>query len=267
MLPNFFLVGAPKAGTTSLYRYLEQHPGIYFSPIKEPCYFSEEIRRERFAPEIRHAGSIDAYLAGPMTTKRFGGPVSRWEDYVRLFANVRGETAIGEASVCYLWSPTAARNIAAAVPDAKIVIVLRDPVERAWSQYRDMVANAGFSRSFDDLIQRSLAYRGDSLTFEYPFLEFGCYDEQVARYRALFPLVQVHRYDDFRDRPRDTIASIFRFLQVDDSFVPDMSCRHRVPPPAIEPMSAGARALLEEYYAAHAIARMGCSPEPLACTP
>src|SRR4249919_676933 len=96
-VPNFFLAGAPKAGTTSLYHYLDQHPEIYMSPIKEPCYFSDEIRYENFSDEIRRPSTLDAYLAGPMIEKRFGGPVTRWHDYLRLFHRAQGKTAVGEA--------------------------------------------------------------------------------------------------------------------------------------------------------------------------
>jgi len=76
-LPNFFLVGAPKAGTTSLYHYLDQHPEIYMSPIKEPCFFSTEIRDEVLDPKLRRRAARDnhdlqGFLAGPMLEKGFG---------------------------------------------------------------------------------------------------------------------------------------------------------------------------------------------------
>jgi hypothetical protein len=250
MLPNFFLVGAPKAGTTSLYQYLAQHPQVYMSPIKEPCYFSEEIRPENLAPEIRgDPRKVDEYLAGPMTERKFGGPVVRWQDYLRLFEGVRDEVAIGEASVIYLWSPTAARNIARAVPDARILIVLRDPIERLWSQYRDMVAQLGPRWSFDDLVAACLSYRGDKLTFEYPFLELGRYREQVARYTSSFAAVRICHYEHFCGAPQSTLASMYRFLGIDDGFLPDMAFRHRARCVEAPPMSDATRALLEEYYA------------------
>src|SRR5256885_834533 len=108
-LPTFFIVGAPKAGTTSLYHYLDQHPQIYMSAIQEPNYFALEIRPENCDPGLRgdlerdNAG-LREFLAGPRLEKRFGGIVTDWDDYLRLFANA-GETVteLGEASVCYLW--------------------------------------------------------------------------------------------------------------------------------------------------------------------
>src|ERR1700751_3282597 len=149
-VPNFFIVGTGKAGTTSLYHYLKQHPQIYMSPIKEPCYFASEIRLENFGPELlamatRDAPALRNYLDGPMREKRFGGIVTCWEDYLRLFRQAQAEKGIGEASVCYLWSKTAARNIAAQIPDARILMILRDPAERAFSQYLPLLTN-GYSR-------------------------------------------------------------------------------------------------------------------------
>src|SRR5580704_10824107 len=91
-LPNCFLVGAPKAGTTSLYYYLDQHPQIYMSPIKEPNFFADEIRAENFEASLRTGAARDArvlrrFLSGPMRQKRFGAIIADWDDYIRLFVN------------------------------------------------------------------------------------------------------------------------------------------------------------------------------------
>src|SRR5579863_1241705 len=133
-LPNFFIVGAPKAGTTSLYHYLDQHPEIYMSPVKETNHFASEIRLAGFADELqeqvkRDMRAMQKYLAGPMSEKRFGAVGLEWDDYLKLFRNATDEKAIGEASVCYLWSRTAAKNIFARIPRAKIIMILRDPAE------------------------------------------------------------------------------------------------------------------------------------------
>ena len=97
--PNFFIVGAPKAGTTSLYHYLDQHPNIYMSPIKEPHYFASEIRPENCDPGLRdemarESRGLREFLSGPMTQKRFSGIVTEWADYMRLFANANTESAL-----------------------------------------------------------------------------------------------------------------------------------------------------------------------------
>src|SRR5262249_1979 len=133
-LPNFFIVGAPKAATTSLYYYLDQHPDVFMSPLKEPNFFAAELRPENFCDEVRpridrELRSRQEYLQSDLREKRFGGLVCTWDEYLKLFHNARDETAIGEASPCYLWSASAAVNIAERIPHARIIINLRDPAE------------------------------------------------------------------------------------------------------------------------------------------
>jgi len=232
-LPNFFIVGAPKAGTTSLYHYLAQHPDVYMSPIKEPNYFSEEIRLGNIDANWqewaqREDESLQQYLRGSMQEKRFGGIVSNWPDYVKLFQNVNGEKALGEASVCYLWSKTAAQNIASILPNAKIIMVLRDPVERAFSQYKQSVANGLVKNSFRELVETNLNRKSDKFDLLNPFLEFGLYHEQVKRYMELFPTenLRIYLYEELRHTLSETLADIFRFLEVDPQFAPDTSEQH-----------------------------------------
>jgi Sulfotransferase family len=233
VLPNFFLAGAPKAGTTSLYHYLEQHPQIYMCPIKEPCYFASEFRPESCAQELmpgveRGRRELRKYLDGPMCERRFGGMVTGWEDYVRLFRHVRGETAIGEASAGYLWSETAARNIHAKIPAAKVLLMLRNPADRAYSQYLHQVAVGGLRFSFRRQIEANLQNRSRKFSLQYPLLEFGLYHGQVTRFLDVFPRQNmcIHLYDDYRADAAATMANIFRFLGVDDTFTSDTSQRH-----------------------------------------
>jgi hypothetical protein len=235
-LPNFFLVGAPKAGTTSLYHYLAQHPEIYMSPIKEPCHFSSEIRPENFSDETR-AGAEAAfreqreYLQGPMTEQRFGGLGMDWEDYLKLFRNVKAETAIGEASVTYLWSKTAAANIHAKIPHAKILVVLRDPVSRIFSEYLEAITVGELRYSFHKYVESCLSCEPGKISLWWPILEAGLYYQSVKRYLDRFPRenVCILLYDRYRAEPASVLAEIFRFLSVDSSFTPDLSKRHNEP--------------------------------------
>ncbi len=231
-LPNFFVVGAPKAGTTSLYHYLDQHPQIYMSAIKEPNFFAAEIREENFDPKLRRRVARDnrglrEFLSGSMREKRFGGIVSEWEDYVRLFANATSEPALGEASVCYLWSPTAPARIAEKVPDARILVILRDPADRAFSEYLHGLGNGAIRCSFREQIRRNLSHRSGQFCVHYPFLEFGLYSEQLGRYLERFGRnVWVGFHEDWKDRPMEVFQDICRFLGVAPEFSPDMTRRH-----------------------------------------
>jgi hypothetical protein len=226
--PDFFIAGAPKAGTDALYYDLDQHPEIYMSPLKEPCYFSSEIRLENFDPaeQARRKGqreSIRKYVHGPMTEKRFGGVVSEWDDYLRLFAGARGEKAIGEGSVCYLWSRTAAQAIASRLPEARIIIVLMDPAERAFAQYLKSVSNGSFTYSFEEHLKACRVRRDTRLGLLHPFLEFGLYADQVQRYMTVFPSRQLHIsfHEDASADPERWFARVLEFLGVDPSFVPE----------------------------------------------
>ena len=232
-LPNFFIAGAPKAGTTSLYHYLSQHPQIYMSPVKEPSYFASEVRPDRFCSKFREAARRNSdtlrsslnHLTSASSHPQ--GIVCELKDYWMLFREVGDEIAIGEASVCYLWSETAAANIHAVIPGAKIIVILRDPADRAFSQYLHNAADGVVRGSFREHIES--AQRNSSHEFHplYPFLENGQYYEQIQRYLELFPREQIliHVYERAWQSPAALLQDTFRFLQVDESFQPDQSRR------------------------------------------
>ncbi|HSZ07374.1 MAG TPA: sulfotransferase [Steroidobacteraceae bacterium] len=235
-LPNFFIVGAPKAGTTSLYDYLAQHPQVFMCPLKEPNYFASEFRLENFTGEgrakmTRAMGTLAAYLQGDRRERRFGGLVANWDDYVSLFKEVSNELAIGEATPVYLWSPTAPHNIAMRIPNAKIIVILRNPVDRAYSQYLHMVTVGYTRKSFKQEIQESMAPRPINATPSWPLLEFGRYWEQIHRYCNAFPRSQIHiaLYEDLANAPGLLLEDLFSFLGVDSAFTPSLSRHHLQP--------------------------------------
>ena len=249
--PNFFVVGAPKAGTTSLYHYLDQHPEIYMSPIKEPNYFAEEIRLVNMCGELQEQTSRDLqalhqYLQGPMSEKRFGGLVSDWDDYLKLFRNVKAEKAIGEASVSYLWSSTAAENIRLRIPNAKIIMILRNPADRAFSQYLENLANGRIQNSFREQIESGAACRDKKFRVMHPFLEFGLYHDQVNRFLERFPKknVRILLYHEYQTQPAKLLMDTCSFLNVDPAFTPDTSRKHLQP---YVPRSIATSRLLKRY--------------------
>jgi hypothetical protein len=234
-LPNFFVVGVLKAGSTSLYHYLKQHPQIYMSPVKEPSYFAGELRPENFGEELRRGAkradkALRKYLDGPMISQGFG-LVTEWADYLKLFRNVNGQTAIGEASASYLWSPSAVRNIAAKFGAAKIAMILRDPAARAFSQYLYYQGIEPDGKSFREYVHAALRNRETVLGRLYPFLEFGLYYQQVRRYLEAFPRenVRIYLYEDYRRDAPALLRDLFGFLSVDDTFAPDMSGKYLEP--------------------------------------
>jgi hypothetical protein len=229
-VPNFLVVGTGKAGTTSLYHYLGQHPDIYMSPVKEPCYFASEVRVENLETRhLKHVRRQSAALAGILNDGKpvnaLGWLFSEWDDYLRLFQNATSQTAIGEASPVYLWSESAAARIASHLPNAKIVMILRDPAERAFSQYLHQLNTGLTHTTFRQHLARCMRYRGQKLSVYYPLLEIGMYYEQVRRYLAHFPRnhIRIYWYEEAWRDTDSLFADLFEFLGVDNTFRPDMS--------------------------------------------
>ena len=224
--PNFFIVGAAKAGTTSLYRYLAQHPEIYMSPLKEPTYFALEVRPENFeaARQANVRNQIEAVkqsLHSDANAAPVHGIVAEWEDYCLLYQGAQQEKALGEASISYLWSPSAR------LPHARIVMVLRHPAERAFSHYLNYVSFGVIDHTFAQQIRLCLGAAPSHGPY-YPFLDFGCYEPQVRRYLDHFPKEQIGiwTYEETTENPRLFHQQVMSFLGVAASFVPDTSTRH-----------------------------------------
>jgi hypothetical protein len=190
------------------------------------------VRPENFDPAyrdilVRQEAESLQYLEGPMEQKRFGGIIRRWEDYVRLFEGGGWHPARGEASVCYLWSPTAPAHIASRIPGARIILILRDPSQRAFSQYLHNLSDTYCRHSFRAHILTSLSNKGGGLGLYHPFLEFGFYSVQIQRYLDHFPRHQlgIWLYEDTLN-PRRFLTEVLHFLGVDAGFLPDSSTRH-----------------------------------------
>ncbi|MEQ9355245.1 sulfotransferase [Coleofasciculus chthonoplastes] len=214
--PNFLVIGAAKAGTTALYRFLEQHPQIYMSPVKEPYFFALDGQAvENFqgpgVEKIKRYATLNAYLS--------------------LFENVSTEIAIGEASTWYLYQPQAAERINYYIPNVKLIAILRDPVERAYSQFTYMIAE---NREFiEDFAQALVAEKERIHQNWLPWWHYkqrGFYYRQIKRYFDIFDPdhIKVYLYEDLNNDPNVVMKDIFFFLQVDDNFIPDVSKQHNV---------------------------------------
>jgi Sulfotransferase domain len=185
--PNLFLVGAARAGTTSVYRYLGQHPDIFMSPLKEPDFFSPKANPRTW---VEKAYSKESYLA--------------------LFAGAGRERLFGEASTSYLWFPGTAHAIHARVPHAKILIILREPVDRAYSHYLMDLSDGVERRPFFEIIQDAARRKIPS------YADFGLYCDQVKNYVHLFgDQVLVLFYETLFADPRKWLRVTFEFLGVD----------------------------------------------------
>ena len=194
--PNLFVVGAVKSGTTSLWAYLKQHPDIFFPEMKEPHYFTHPHP----APEQRHC---IRYIATE-------------DDYLRLYGTCDGSKYCGDASPSYLWSEIAAQGISQHSPQAKIIIILRDPVQRAYAQYL-MDFNEGVTDlNFTAALHKDWERVDKGWGISQLYVELGMYHDQIQRYFSLFGRrsVKVLLLEDLKRKPLQTLQEIAQFLEI-----------------------------------------------------
>lgn len=228
-LPNFFLAGVSRAGTTSLHGYLHQHPQIFMSPVKEPHFFGAgDLLRDPHRDEVlsavtRNRAALTAYLEGPQEPVNFR-LIVQWEDYLRLFRDSRDELVVGESSTGYLWLPSAPSAISAKVPEARVAFMLRDPAERLFTLYLQHIWE-GRSTTFPAWFEATL----DTPRHSASTIGAGRYATHLQRFFDVFPREQlrVHLYEDYRTAPRDVLRDLFAFLEVAPEHPIDLSARQR----------------------------------------
>jgi len=213
MLPNFLVIGCAKAGTTSLHAYLDQHPDVFMSRLKEPGYFV-------FAGTDGRCPAISDH--------RF---VTEQKDYERLFASASRESVIGESSTFYLdyASPDVVSRIRGLLTSARILTVLRHPVDRSYSWFTmhlsaDRVEAGTFRDRFLEDLETFHEFRVPGRGPPHVALSIA---NRLALFHDRFPAerVEVKLFEDFREDPARFVAEIYRFLGVDPAFRPDTSDR------------------------------------------
>ncbi|HKK57920.1 MAG TPA: sulfotransferase [Salinivirga sp.] len=217
--PNFFIVGAAKAGTTSLYQYLNTHSNLYFSPVKEPHFFSTDIKTSEFTSIYkRNIDNLpqDFYQNKPKDSIQ-NVFIRDEKQYLNLFQWADGESAVGECSTSYLYSKEAAKNVKKFNPDAKIVIALRNPADRTFSHYL-MAVRFGFTQlPFRKALHKDFNQHKKGWGKSELFIELSLYYEQIKRYMAQFPEEQIKivLFDEFKKDPLSTVNEICDFLGID----------------------------------------------------
>ncbi|MEZ4600791.1 MAG: sulfotransferase [Syntrophotaleaceae bacterium] len=200
--PNFFIVGAAKSGTTSMAYYLAQHPEIFISARKEPFFF------------IKDAG------------------MNNINEYYSLFKNSKKAKAIGEASTGYLFEKESAQLIKEFSPTAKVIIILRNPVDMAYSYWKYMSLIGNEEKSFEEAIshnerifRNTEKFKRSSLRWwaSYLYLERGLYYNQVRNYLEVFGRenVKIYIFEEFFSNLSYFCQDIFAFLGVNRGFSPD----------------------------------------------
>jgi len=195
--PNFFIVGAPKAGTTSLHTFLNDIPGIYMSPMKEPHYFNK----------------VDLVVHEKLLK-----PIRDKNHYLKLFENIKNEKVVGESSPTYLTEPESPLRIHEIAPQAHILISLRDPVERYYSQYFQYVRTKKLKLSFHEQLQMRIENKTEHPD-RYYGLKLFKYSEKVKKYLDVFgpKQVKIIIFEEFIEAPKKTFQDILKFLDVNFS--------------------------------------------------
>ena len=217
MLPTFLVLGAARSGTTSLHYWLGQHPDIAMSAIKEPNHFV-------FRPG---AGGPTPCIADDR--RLLAKSVPDRTAYERLFPS-SGVGAAGDASPLYLYTRETPELIASAIPDARLVAVVREPVDRAWSHFVYVNDDLGTAapEAFARAVQRELPLGYEPYRTGTHFVRLSRYAEQLERYLAVFPREQllVLSYDVLVRDPATALRQVCGLVGVDPSFVFDTSVRY-----------------------------------------
>jgi sulfotransferase family protein len=203
-LPTFFIIGAGKSGTTSLYHYLKQHPDVYMSPVKEPLFFAFAGQRPNYA--------------GPEGAKINARAITSFDAYQALFREGAGRTALGEASSAYLYYPCAAERIRQLLPQAKLIVILRCPADRAYSNYLHALRiRSEPIKNFVGALEAEPHRIAANWSHFYHYRAKGWYFRQLKPWVDLFPRDQFlfNLYEDLQQNPGELMRRVFQFIGVD----------------------------------------------------
>jgi hypothetical protein len=237
-LPNFLIAGAAKCGTTSLYYYLRQHPDVYMSEVKEPNFLYRGIGETKPDASFAHGERSSTHS---------------FDAYCRLFDKGAGHKVVGEASTTTaFYYDRAIMAIRRYLGDPRILIILRDPVERAYSNYNYLLRDMRETLTFEDALraEEMRTKRGYGLMWRYRAV--GLYARQVQAFQENFSRVKVVLYDDLKRSPAMLVKEVYRFLEVESGFSPDVSRAYNI---TSVPIHAGFNALFVKPVRLHRIMR------------
>ena len=210
--PNFLIVGVARCGTTSLYHYLKQHPDVGFPKIKEPKFFSVGAQR---SPQF-----------GPGDNTVWRNVITEEKEYFDLFSRIE-TSAIGEASSNYFYYH---RHVIPLVKeklgDVKIIICLRNPYDRAFSAYQNLVRDGREDLEFHDALVREKSRREANFDWMWHYSNGSLYAEGVRAFITSFTNVKIVFFEDLQKNPSLVCKQCFKFLDVSEEFKPDVSTKY-----------------------------------------
>lgn len=204
-LPNFLIIGAAKSGTTAIYEQLKLHPEVFMSNIKEPNYFAIKDGNLFFKKDT-------------VPESYYKTLIKNFEDYKSLFKNATNYKAIGEASPLYLYDLNAAKEIKKVLPTVKLIVILRNPIERAFSNFAMHHAGLGLetTRDFITAINLEKNRMKEGWWWGFYYKDAGFYSAQLKRYYDQFNKEQILiiLYDDLKNNPHKVFSDITTFLGI-----------------------------------------------------
>ncbi|GAB4237952.1 MAG: sulfotransferase [Ekhidna sp.] len=209
--PSFLVIGAGKSGTTSLQNYLEQHPDVFMSAVKEPNFFGLEDK------------TIDDFSYSEEAKAFFKNSVTNLDDYLALFVDASKARAVGEISNTYLYHESACKKIKHYLPGVKLIAIFRQPTERLYSRYLHLAReNRLPTPTFDACLDT------ESIWWKRPdLIQEGFYYKHLSKFYSEFDSnqIKVLLYEELQKDPRKLMESLYHFIGVDDSFNPDLTIK------------------------------------------
>ncbi len=212
---NLFIVGAMKAGTTSFTNTLAQHPHIYFSPIKEPNFFVNELPEKIYTPSIFF--SVEKYFKKDFPKPLHIAHVKEELQYETLFSNAMAHHKyLSEGSTTYLHAPESAEKIYAYNPHAKIIILIRNGLNRALSHYKMDKGLGRTAKTFKEVLTEDMMTYQNKTLSNWSYLGMSLYAENIYRYKSIFKEnVLVIHFEDLVTKEEEISKKIFSFLELD----------------------------------------------------
>ncbi len=210
---NLFVVGAMKAGTTSFMELLSSHPKIYTSPIKEPHYFIDVLPKDLYEPS--RFFSLDDYFSKVFPKPLHIANIKRETHYKKLFSLAGQEKYLSEGSTAYLHAEESASKIHKYHSDARIIILIRNPLERAFSHYRMDLGLGREKKSFDKVLQWEISQYKKRLLSWNSYLGMSFYDNSIERFENMFTNVCIIDYEQFIKDKTFVLQKVSKFLEID----------------------------------------------------
>jgi len=223
---DFFLVGAAKSGTSIISEWLKAHPSIFIPQIKETNFFSTDIEVNDFSSAYKQNTFLDleSYFKDEDLRPLHISFVRQKSHMEKLYEMAPPGTINGECSTSHLYSLSAANNIYQHNAQAKIIMILRNPVERAYSHYL-MARKYGFTNlSFREAVERDISARKKGWGINELYVDLGLYSKQIQRYKDLFPggQIRIMKYEELQDDPQRCFDTICLFLGVPTMSIPKL---------------------------------------------